>query len=105
MEFSIPGETRGLLYASSPRGDQTVAVVEMEGRYPEQGYSLNDVSTETLLVLEGSVMAEAGEERHELSEGDLFMVFPQTKYRLEGKARVAVFITPAWEKNKNVTGV
>lgn len=99
--FTIPGGVTGLLYPSSPQGDQTIAAVEQDGVYPLQGYSVNDVATETIYCLEGSMTIEADGERHELTSGDLFMVFPGTKYRIEGKGKSVDLITPAWERNRN----
>lgn len=99
--FTIPGGVEGLLYPSSPNGDQTIAAVFQDGVYPATGYSINDVATETIYCLEGSMMIEANGERYDLAPGDLFMVFPGTKYRIEGKGKSVDFITPAWERNKN----
>ncbi len=99
--FHIPGGTEGKIYPSSPNGDQTIAVVETDGVYPEKGWSLNDVSTETIFMQEGEFVIKTKEEEYALKEGDMFLVFPGTKYRIEGKGRAVVFITPSWEKNNN----
>ncbi len=99
--FTIPGETRGILFPSSPKGDQTVAAIEMEGLYPLKGYSVNDVSTETICLLEGNFTLEADGKSYQMEPGDIFMVFPGIKYRIEGNGKAMVFISPAWEKNKN----
>ncbi len=100
--FEIPGGTEGRLYPSSPKGDQTAALVEMDGVYPQKGWSVNDVSTETIFLQEGKFFLETKEEGgHELLPGDMFLVFPGVKYRITGKGKAVVIITPSWEKNNN----
>ena len=100
-QFNIPGGTSGVLYPASPKKDQSIALVTMDGAYPENGWSINSKCTETLLVLEGVLRLEVKEVWHELSEGDLFVIEPGNKYRTEGKCRVVDFITPAWNKEQN----
>ncbi len=100
-DFQIPGKTDGILYPSSPKGDQTIAVVQMKGVYPQKGWSLNDVSTETIFLLEGRFTIETKEKKYELFPEDMFLVFPNTKYRIRGEGKAIVLITPSWETNKN----
>lgn len=99
--FTIDGGTEGDIYPSSPKGDQTIAVVRMKGVYPQSGWSLNDVSTENIFLLEGSFTVKTEEGSHHLTPGDMFLVFPGVKYKIEGEGRAMVFITPSWEKNNN----
>lgn len=101
QKFSIPGGTKGFLYPSHPRGEQTVAYIEMDGAYPEKGYSINDVCTETLYMLEGSFEIECGGKNYTLKGGDLFMILPKNKYRTRGKGKALALITPAWSKKQN----
>lgn len=113
IPFTIPGGTNGLLYPPSPKGDQSVAVVELDGVYPEKGWSVNDICTETLYMMEGkltlfiregldpSLRRDDKEEEYTLTPGDLFMILPGNKYRLSGKGTSCVFITPSWDSNQN----
>jgi len=100
-KFVIPGETKGLLYPSSPKKDQTIASIKINGKYPKKGYSINDLSMETIYLLEGFFTIEADKKIFEIEPGDIFMVFPKVKYKIKGKGKAMVFISPAWEKNKN----
>lgn len=100
-KFSIPGGTNGLLFPSSPKGDQTVAVVEMDGIYPATGYSLNDFCTETIYLTEGLLEAEVGGQQYTLRPGDLLVILPGNKYRITGQGKSVDLITPAWDKAQN----
>ncbi len=99
--FTIPGGTKGVLYPPSPKGDQSFAVVELDGRYPEAGYSINDICTETLYIIEGHLVLQANGDEYILEPGDLFMILPQTKYCLAGKGKAGVVISPSWDSNQN----
>lgn len=101
QHFTIPGGTNGILYPPSPKGDQSFAVVVLDGRYPEKGYSINDICTETLYVFQGSLKLEANGVSYTLEVGDLFMILPETKYRLSGKGKAGVIISPSWDSNQN----
>lgn len=100
-EFSLPGKTDGIIYPSGPNGDQTIARVKIDGDYPEKGWSVNDVATETIYLLKGKIEINTEGEWKKMEEGDFFMVFPNIKYKIRGKGECFVFITPAWEKNNN----
>ena len=82
--FTIPGGTEGVLYPPSLKGDQSVAVISMDGHYPKEGYSRNDVCTETLYLLEGAFEIEYDGAWHTLIPGDIFMILPDHKYRTKG---------------------
>jgi mannose-6-phosphate isomerase-like protein (cupin superfamily) len=101
QEFSIPGGTEGVLYPSSPSGDQTIAYVEIDGVYPEKGYSINDVCTESIFLVAGSVEVELDGKWNVLEEGDVCLIFPGNKYRMRGNGKALDLITPAWDKNQN----
>ncbi len=101
QKFSIPGGTNGLLYPPSPKGDQSMAVIEMDGVYPEKGHSLNDICTETIYQLEGQFRIEVNGQWHELKSGDLLMILPGNKYKVTGKGKACVLISPSWDSKQN----
>ncbi len=100
-KFSIPGGTEGVLYPPSPLGDQSVVQLEMDGKYPQKGYSINDVCTETVLLLEGRFEVEYGDDRFILNPGDMVMLLPKKKYRITGKGKAVVCIAPSWDSKQN----
>jgi mannose-6-phosphate isomerase-like protein (cupin superfamily) len=101
QKFSIPGGTEGILFPPSPRKDQSIAIVDCKGTYPEKGWSINSVCTETIYLLEGSLLIECDGERATLLPGDLFVISPGQKYRIIGEGKSVDFITPAWDKEQN----
>ncbi len=99
--FTIPGGTEGVLYPSDSNGAFTLARVTTAGVYPQKGYSVNDVATETIFVLQGMLDIEVDGTVFHVTEGNFISVKPGQKYRIEGKAECIDVITPAWEKNHN----
>lgn len=101
-KFNIPGGTEGILYPSSPNGDQTIAIVEMDGVYPKKGYSINDFCTETIVLVSGYLEVEVSGEKFILKEeGDMIRILPNNKYRVVGKGKSIDMISPNWDKNQN----
>lgn len=76
-------------------------MVEMDGHYPPKGWAINNVSTETMLLLEGKLEVDIEDKTYALEPGDLVFVLPKNKYRTRGKCKVAVLITPSWDQNIN----
>ncbi|MBI2411514.1 MAG: cupin domain-containing protein [Candidatus Kerfeldbacteria bacterium] len=101
QEFTIPGGTHGYLYPTHPKGEQSIAYIEMDGVYPEAGYSRNDRCTETIYVLEGEMEIEYQGQWHTLKPHDLLMIEPENKYRSRGCGKAMVVITPGWDKSQN----
>ena len=100
-KFKISGGTKGLIYPSSPKGDQTIAMVEMDRIYPEKGYSINDNCTETIFMLSGKFKMEVSGKKYTLKKGDMFTILPGNKYRIKGKGRAMDFISPLWDSTQN----
>lgn len=101
QKFTIPGGTAGMLYPSSPQKDHTIAMVTMDGVYPEKGFSVNDICTETLFVIEGSLTVVLDEQVHVVGKNDVIVILPGVKYHIEGNGRVLDLITPQWDSAQN----
>jgi mannose-6-phosphate isomerase-like protein (cupin superfamily) len=66
--------------------DLDIAVVTVNGRYPEEGYVLNEVCKEIAYVLNGSGRLVMGnEEIQDVEIGDTVMIQPGEKYYWEGE--------------------
>lgn len=99
-QFSIPGATKGCIYDLG--NTHTIAVVETNGRYPEEGHSLNDVCTETIYLLDGFLEVEINGTLHRLENvGDVVVISPGNTYAIRGNGKAIDFITPGWDKSQN----
>lgn len=73
---------------SFPFGDKDIdiAAVTVNGRYPEEGYVLNEVCKEVAYVLGGSgVLVMGNEAIQDLQIGDAVMILPGEKYYWKGE--------------------
>ncbi len=86
-----------------PMGDKDIngAVIELSGRYPEKGRTMNEISKEMAYVIKGSgrVVVEGAEAR--LNEGDLVLIDPGEKFFWEGNMTLFMPCTPAWNPDQH----
>lgn len=82
-------------------GDVDVAIVTVNGRYPEEGYVLNEISKEIAYVLKGNgklVMSSAAPQ--DLRVGDAALILPGEKYYWEGENLEMIMpCSPAFDPN------
>jgi mannose-6-phosphate isomerase-like protein (cupin superfamily) len=80
------------------------AVVELTGRYPEQGRAVNEKCTEVGYVIEGSGKIVIEGEEISFNEGDQILIKPYEKYYWEANATMFIPCAPAWyaEQHKKV---
>ena len=79
---------------------------EIDGRYPEDGMVLNEISDETYFVLSGSCKVHNETGDYELVEGDLFYFAKRMWYWIESeKVEVVVCTAPPWteEQHRHIT--
>ena len=101
QDFKIDGGTSGVIYPPHPKGDHTIARLKMEGVYPVLGYSINERCSETIVMIKGKFKIRANDNVAEIGEGDVFVITPGTKYRVEGNGEALDVITPKWDKGQN----
>lgn len=79
-------------------GDQLdMAVAEINGRYPEQGYVSNEVSEEAVYVIAGIGRLVTKDSEVALAPGDAAFIAANEAYYFEGdKLKVAISCTPPW---------
>jgi len=67
--------------------DLNIAVVTVNGRYPEKGYILNEVCKEVGYILSGSgSVSVIGKDAQQLHPGDAVMIQPNEKFFWQGKS-------------------
>ncbi|UMX47411.1 MAG: cupin domain-containing protein [Candidatus Nealsonbacteria bacterium DGGOD1a] len=76
--------------------DINIAIIELNGRYPEKGFAINEVSKELAYIIKGSGKVVISSKEIEVGEGDLVFVEPQEKFYWEGKMTLIMPCTPAW---------
>lgn len=76
--------------------DINVAIIELNGRYPEKGCAMNEISKELAYVMAGSGKIVVENNETEVAEGDLVLVNPGEKFYWEGNMKLFMPCTPAW---------
>jgi mannose-6-phosphate isomerase-like protein (cupin superfamily) len=77
------------------------AVAEINGRYPEEGYSVNELCELVYYVISGFGTLNCDGDYYELNRGDLFFIKPKSKYWIEGKnLLIAIPSTPPFSPNQ-----
>lgn len=79
-------------------GDEDIngAVVEITGRYPEKGRTVNTKCKELGYVIKGEGRVVVEDKEIALKEGDLVLIEPNERFYWEGVMTVFVPCAPAW---------
>ncbi|MFB6076400.1 MAG: cupin domain-containing protein [Candidatus Aenigmatarchaeota archaeon] len=89
-----------------PLGDEDIngSIIELEGRYPEEGRTVNEECKEMAFVMEGSGKLEVEGKSVDLKKGDLVLIEPGERFFWKGNMRMFMPCTPAWypEQHKHV---
>lgn len=89
-----------------PMGDKDIngAVIELGGRYPDKGRTMNEKCKEMAYVINGSGRVVIEGKEAQLNEGDLVLIDPGERFFWEGNMKLFMPCTPAWypEQHKQV---
>ena len=89
-----------------PEGDLDIwgAVIEINGRYPEKGRTVNLECKELVYFLEGEGKLVVEDKEIEVRKGDQVVIEPGEKFYWQGKLKMFMPCTPAWhpEQHKQV---
>lgn len=89
-----------------PLGDKDIngAIIEIKGRYPAKGRTVNLKCKEISYVIKGSGKVGIEGKETEISEGGLILIEPGEKFFWEGDLTMFMPCTPAWypEQHKEV---
>ncbi|MFH1751826.1 MAG: AraC family ligand binding domain-containing protein [archaeon] len=77
--------------------DINVALIKINGRYPEKGFVLNEISKEICFITKGGGKVVVEGKEIELNEGDAILILPNKKYFFEGNLEIVVSCTPTWK--------
>lgn len=76
--------------------DISTAVIEIAGRYPDLGLSVNQTCKLIAYILKGNGKLTNETQTLELSEGDMVLIKPMEKYFWEGNMTLVMSSTPGW---------
>lgn len=72
------------------------SLIEVTKRYPDVGFSRNDVCTELAYIIEGSGKLVGRNMSLDFSQGDQLVIDPGEDFYWEGKAKIFMPCAPAW---------
>jgi quercetin dioxygenase-like cupin family protein len=76
--------------------DINLAVVNITGRYPEEGRVANQTCKEVAYVVEGKIKLNLEGEELFLQKGDAVLIEPGERFYWEGDATLVMPCTPPW---------
>jgi mannose-6-phosphate isomerase-like protein (cupin superfamily) len=89
-----------------PLNDKDIngAVIELSGRYPDKGRTVNLECKEMAYIIKGLGKVVVDDEEIKFNEGDLILIEAGEKFFWEGNAQIFMPCTPAWNPGqyKNV---
>ncbi|MBN1216104.1 MAG: hypothetical protein JXA99_11775 [Candidatus Lokiarchaeota archaeon] len=77
--------------------DINIALIEINGRYPDIGLSLNQIVKEMIYVISGKGKIVIENKEYEIEEGDSVLILPNKKYFIDGSLKLLVSCSPAWD--------
>lgn len=81
-----------------PLGDKDIngAIIELTGRYPEEGRAVNMECKEMAYIIKGSGKVVVEGEETRIQEGDLVLIEPGEKFFWDGNMTIFMPCTPSW---------
>ena len=99
-KFENSKDCFGLNY---PMGDPDInaAVIQIKGRYPEQGRTLNEQCKELAYVISGKGKVCVEDKEYQLHKEDMIFIDKGERYYFEGNMLLFVPCTPAWSPEQH----
>jgi hypothetical protein len=72
------------------------AVIDLSGRYPDKGWTLNTTCTALLHVIQGQGVIMGEETAKDIAVDDQILIAPNEVYAPDGHMKVLYVATPAW---------
>ena len=76
--------------------DIDVAVAEISGRYPEEGFAVNEKVKEIVYIVSGRGKIVLDGSVKDISAGDSALINSNQKYFFEGNLELIISCNPAW---------
>lgn len=81
-------------------GESDAAVIEINGRYPEQGASRNKIARAIIYITKGEGTLTANGAQNTLREGDVVFIDPGDVYSFDGQFTMLMSCTPPWSPDQ-----
>jgi len=78
-------------------GEMSVAVARISGRYPDQGFALNEECSEAVYILDGAGLLGSDDGAEKLAAGDCIYIGKGERYYWEGSFSALISSAPAWD--------
>ncbi|MDP1722819.1 MAG: hypothetical protein Q8L37_06465 [Candidatus Gottesmanbacteria bacterium] len=78
------------------------AITEINGRYPEQGFAINEVCKEIAFVVSGSGHIVTSDQARPISVGDLIFLDKGESFAWEGTLTLFMATTPKFDPRQHV---
>ncbi len=72
------------------------AIIELSGRYPKNGFAVNEICKEMGYVISGSGKIVVENKEYLIAEGDLILIQPNEKFYWEGSLQIFMPCALAW---------
>lgn len=93
--FENSEKCKGMEYQLNDK-DINFAIAQINGRYPDQGYCMNQECKELIYVMEGKGTINKKDEIVEFKKGDVLLIDKKESYYWDGKFTIIMPCTPAW---------
>ena len=70
------------------------AIAKINGRYPDQGYVVNEICKELVYVAQGSGKIVINNQEHAINAGDVILIEPSEKYYWQGTIELFISCHP-----------
>ncbi len=104
MKIVTEKESKTILVSDScvakeyPNGDPDIwgSVIEVRGRYPARGVTVNEECKELVYILDGEGILVVNETAYQFHKGDQIVIDKGEKFYWEGNLVMFMPCTPAW---------
>ena len=76
--------------------DLNIALIEINGKYPDEGEVTNEVVKEIVFVVKGKGKIVVDKKEYAVEEGDAVLILPKQRYFFNGALEILVSCSPAW---------
>lgn len=77
------------------------AVAEIRGRYPENGFAVNEISKELVYIIKGKGIVITKDERREFDQGDVIFIDREELFAWQGNFTMFMTTTPKFDPKQH----